>query len=69
MKGIGVSTEDFFPLLNGVGKNGERGRSCRADKREIKGSCIESVHQGKEAEVLREREVWRGREGSMGREM
>ena len=36
---------------------------------EIKGSCIESVHQGKEAEVLREREVWRGREGSMGREM
>lgn len=60
-----------FPLLNGVGKNGERGRSCRADKREIKGSCTESVHQEKEAEVLREREreLWRGREGGMGREL
>ena len=53
-------------MLNGVGKNGERGRSCRADKREIKGSCIESVHQEKEAEVLRERE--RCGEGGMGRE-
>jgi len=48
MKGIGVSTEDF-PLLNGVEKNGERERSCRADKRELYRVCPSS-ERGRDVE-------------------